>query len=178
MADTSTATAPLEATHDRASRLPFRPLQVNRLKLIRSSESDFANLHGAVLPAGTSFEDALKPQFWGLVAQRLRIGDQIEVHVDDQTYFGRQLVRDVSGTGQTMTRASVVRLEFHRFDRVERDETALTHRVEHKGAHLKWSVIRIADGKVVRDGFETKPDAEAAMASITRVAIKTRDPAA
>jgi hypothetical protein len=107
----------------------------------------------------------------------LRIGDQIEVHVDDQTYFGRLLVREVSGTGQTLTRASVAQLELHRFDKLERDETALTHRVEHRGPHLKWSVIRIADGKVVKDGYEDKSGAETAMSSITRVPVKSRDPA-
>jgi hypothetical protein len=161
-----------------AMPVPFRPLQVNRLKLIRSSESDLGNLHAAVLPAGTPFEHALRPEVFGLVAHRLRIGDQIEVHVDDQTFFGRLLVRDVSGQGQVKTRASCARLELHHFDKVETDTAALTHQVRHAGPHLKWSIYRLADGKLIKDGFEERADAEKALASITRVPVKSREPAA
>jgi hypothetical protein len=60
----------------------LRPLAAPRLKIIRSSESDFGNLFGAVTPAGTDFEDVLRPDYWSLHAMKLRIGDTIEVHTE------------------------------------------------------------------------------------------------
>jgi hypothetical protein len=149
---------------------PFKPLEAGRLRLVRSSECDICNLWAAVLPAGAPFENVLRPDYWSscLGAKPLRVADTIEVHVDDQTYFGRVLVRDVSGAGGTKTRASMALLELHRFDRVARNEEALTHRVEFRGPHLKHCVIQLKDGKVVSDGHADVASAEAALRAIVR----------
>jgi len=150
----------------------LKPLAVARLKIIRSSESDVGNLFAAVTPSGTPFEHVLDPKFWSNLAGRLRIGDTIEVHTDDQLYFGRLLVRDVTGTGANRNRASVAQLELHKFGEVDRMATAdaITHRVEHKGPHLKFAVVQIADGKVVSDGHETAEAAEAKLRALVRPA--------
>jgi hypothetical protein len=163
-----TAPSAPEAAEPAVLQVPFRPLPTPRLKVLRSSESDFGNQFGAVTSTGTPFEHVLRPDFWSLHAMKLRVGDTIEIHTDDQTYFGRLLVRSVDGTGANKTRASVAQLELHHFDQLERNDAALTHKVEHRGPHLKWSVIRIADGKVVKDGYESKEGAEGALRALTR----------
>jgi hypothetical protein len=162
------AAGPPEVAAAPAPSVPFRPLQVNRLKLIRSSESDFGNVHAAVLPAGTDFSDALRSDFWALVAHRLRPADQIEIHVDTQVFYGRLLVRDVTGTGANKTRAVVSQLERHHFDQLERTDEAVTHEIRHQGPHLRWCVIRRSDGKIVSDGHDSKEVAESALRNITR----------
>jgi hypothetical protein len=155
------ATAPPRAT-------PFKPLENQRLKRLRSSESDFGNQHAAVTRAGVPFTDTLNPEFWANHGAVLRVGDVIEVHTDDQIYFGRLLVRNVAGANKT--RVSVAQLELHVFNEVERapSDEAPTHRVEHRGPHLKWSVINIASGKNVSDGHETKEAASGVIANMMR----------
>jgi hypothetical protein len=147
-----------------------KPLANGRLRVIRSSESDIANLWAAVTITGTKWDDVLTPEFWSLHAHRLRVGDTVEIHTDDQRYFGRVLVRQVSGAGGNKTRASVAQLELHEFDRLKPSDDIATHRVEHKGPHLKWCVVRIADGKIVAEGHDTRDAAESAMKAIVRPA--------
>jgi hypothetical protein len=151
-----------------------KPLEQRRLRLLRASESaDFGNLWAAVLPAGVPFEAALAPRFWVNHATRLHVGDQIEIHIDDQSFFGRLLVRHLGGAtpGKTHTEADVVRLEYYEFDQVVPvDDAAATHRVEHRGPHLQHCVVRVSDGKIVSDGNGSKEAAEAALKALMRVA--------
>jgi hypothetical protein len=149
-------------------------LEQRRLKLLRASESpDFGNLWAAVTPAGLPFEAVLVPSFWSNHATKLHIGDQVEVHTDDQAYFGRLLVRHLGGAapGKSHTEAAVARLEFHEFDEVAPvEDAAATHRVEHRGPHLQHCVVRVSDGKIVSDGHGSKEAAEAALKARMRVA--------
>jgi len=149
-----------------------KPLEQGRIKLIRASESDIGDVFAAILPAGTPFESALAPGYWSNGAARMHVGDQIEIRCDDQTYFGRVLVRNLSGaaSGKQHTRADVARLEFHEFDRPSTEDSSPTHKIEHKGPHLKHCVVRLSDEKIVSDGHVTKEAAQAAMAGILRAA--------
>jgi hypothetical protein len=161
-----------------AMPVPFRPLAVSRMRVIRSSETDFGNVHGVVTPAGTPVEFLTRPEYWQLHANRLRIADTIEAHTDDGVYFARLLVRSVDGTGAAKTRATVALLEVHRFDVLEPDFTATTHKVEMKGPHLRWCVVRIADNKIISDGHDSADVAEAALRNVVRTPVKSRDAAA
>src|SRR5712671_1230540 len=98
-ATTDTKAPPALPPEAAAPPVPFRPLPMPRLKLIRSSESDFANSWGMVTTSGTPWAHVLRPDYLSLHANKLRVGDTIEVHTDDQVYFGRLLVRSVDGTG-------------------------------------------------------------------------------
>jgi hypothetical protein len=144
-----------------------KPLEQRRIKLIRASESDMGNLWAAILPAGMPFSAVLSPGLWSNAAARLNVGDTIEIHCDDQSFFGRVLVRQLGGAaaGKLHTHAGVAKLEYHEFDQPTPSDNALSHKVEHKGPHLKWCVIRIADGKVVADSHASKDTAETAMKS-------------
>jgi hypothetical protein len=154
------------------TKLP-QPLEQRRLKLLRSSESpDFGNLWAAVTPAGLPFEAVLEPRFWSNHATRLHIGDSIEIHTDDQSYFGRLLVRHLGGAapGKTATEADVAQLEYHAFGQIAPvEDAAATHKVEHRGPHLQHCVVRLRDQKIVSDGHSTKEAAEAALKALLRV---------
>ncbi len=154
------------------TKLP-QPLEQRRLRLLRASESpDFGNLWAAVTPAGLPFEAVLVPSWWSNHATKLHVGDTIEVHTDDQAYFGRLLVRHLGGSapGKTHTEANVARLEFHEFDQVAPvEDAAATHRVEHRGPHLQHCVVRLRDGKIVSDGHSSKEAADAALKGLMRV---------
>jgi hypothetical protein len=150
------------------AKRPLKPLPNGRLKTIKCSEADFASEHAAVALTGTLWGDVLNDDFFTNHQGRLRVGDTIQCHVDDQSWFGRLLVRAV--TGQNKTKVHVVPLEFHQFDRpVERPhDDAVTHCVEHRGPHLKWCVIKVAENKVVSDNHETKEAASGVIANIMR----------
>ncbi len=77
--------------------------------------------------------------------------------------LGLIYIRDV-----TKTRAQVARLEFHEFIEAVQSTDASPYRVKHQGPHLKWVVERIADGKIVKDGFETAEEAQAAAKAMER----------
>jgi len=163
--------APLNA--ELKTKLP-QPLEQKRLRLLHASESpDFGNMWAAVTPAGLPFETVLVPSFWSNHATKLNVGDTIEVHTDDQSFFGRLLVRHLGGAapGKSHTEANVARLEFHEFDEVAPvEDAAATHRVEHRGPHLQFCVVRLRDGKLVSDGHANRETAEAALKALMRVA--------
>jgi hypothetical protein len=157
---------------DAAAVLPakppgMKPLAMNRLKLVCSSSSDIANHFAAVLTSGTPFASVLSPEFWSNHAPQLRVGDSIEVHSDDRSFFGRLYVRDVN-----KTRADVSKLEFVEFGALAQSNDASLYRVKYAGPHTKWAVERIADGKLVREGFETQDAAELALKGMERSQAK------
>jgi hypothetical protein len=154
-------------------RRPVRPLAEGRFKIIRSSETDYANLFGAVTPTGTPMADVQVSDFWAPHAWKMHVGDQIEIHTDDASYFARLLVRHVSGSG-TNKRAIVSLLEAHEFGEVRYVPTYATHKVEHRGPHLKFCVVRLSDGSVISQGHDNEGAAGAALANMMRREVTVR----
>jgi hypothetical protein len=154
------------------TKLP-QPLEQRRLKLLRASESpDFGNLWAAVTPAGLPFEAVLEARFWSNHASRMHVADTIEVHTDDQRYFGRLLIRHLGGAapGKSATEADVAQLEYYEFGQTASvEDAAATHRVEHRGPHLQNCVVRLRDQKIMSDGHSTREAAEAALKALLRV---------
>jgi hypothetical protein len=146
-----------------APNLAAKPLAMNRLKLICGSSSDIANHFAAVLTSGTPFASVLNPEFWSNHAPQLRVGDSIEVHCDDRSWFGRVYVRDV-----TRKRASVSQIEFVEFGELAQSTDASLYRVKYAGPHVKWGIELVADGKLVREGLETQEAAEVALKALER----------
>ena len=119
------------------------------------------------VPKGTPPDDLLDPGFWSNVAPSLLVGDWIRAVADDGTFEGLLSVRAVSGPGhgRLNNRALVAMLNSWKFDAIDPTATAVvTHRVEHRGVHSKWSIVAMADGAIVKDGF---PDEEAARSALT-----------
>jgi hypothetical protein len=140
------------------ARPPVRPLEARRLKLVVSSASDIQNGWAIVVPAGTSVETILSPEFYSSVASQLRIGDFVDVHSDGRDFVARLYVRETS-----KTRASVALIGLTRFDALIESFEPAAHRVKYAGPHAKWTVERIGDGRAVKDGYESREDAETAM---------------
>jgi hypothetical protein len=174
MNDTKTKpTAP--ATHpdlgvSAAEPRPIKPLENNRLRLVCSSSSDICNLWAAVLKSGTPFEEVLAPEFWANVANRLRTGDQVQVHTDAGGFYGLLYVRDVSGSGagKVSTRAIVAKLQYHEFGALTHTRSEHLHMVTYEGLHAKWCVKHVPSGKFVREGLDSKETAETAIKGMER----------
>jgi hypothetical protein len=141
---------------------PIKPLVARRFRTITSSEANFGNLHAATLEAGTPFEHALDSAFWCNCT--LRPSDQIQIHVDDGRYYGLIYVRSVAGGGGAKTTVSVAKLSYVEFDGLPTATSAPPqYRVEHKGPHFEWTVVRLADGKHMLEHLASREAAETSM---------------
>ena len=136
-------------------------LSENRLKLVLSSAADMGNGFAAVLPSGVAFDEVKDPAFWAHCAYKLRPGDEIAVHSDDMSFFGRLYVRDVSAPGQQKlsNRAVVAVLSFKEFEPMARDAKTKTHEVVYLGPHMLWCVRSLKDQRVVKERCGTPEDA-------------------
>lgn len=106
---------------------------------------------------GTTMDDVLDPIYWAHTAEKLRIGDQIEVLAEEGTWLAFLHVKS-QGIGY----AVVALLSHHQFV-PEDDETIeqqhSKYEVRWKGPQRKYAVIRKADGQYMREGFDTKQQA-------------------
>lgn len=113
------------------------------------------NVFVAAPAAGTKIEDMLKPEYWAHVCRMLHVSDRIEAVPEDGEWFAEFYVCD---TG--LNRASVVLLRKHNLHSEELPVIAADYEVKWKGQSMKWTIIRISDKAVVKDGFSAKGDAE------------------
>lgn len=107
---------------------------------------------------GTELQDLLVPGFWAHMASKIRPYDHIEARADDGTWVAYLIV-----TGSDRTWARVVVDRVVKLTSKDVSDTQATtepqHRVEWKGPHNKFTVIRISDNESLRTGFSTKEDA-------------------
>jgi hypothetical protein len=151
------STAPVSPIATEVKR-PVKPLEQRRLKLICSSASDLGNEWAIVVPSGTTIETILDPAYYANVASSLRIADSITAHWDDRSALAKLYITDTA-----RTRVSVSKIFHVELDAPAESSEPKAYRVRYDGPHTKWCVVRVSDGRVVKDGCETKESAEIAM---------------
>lgn len=92
-------------------------------------------------------EDFLKPEFWSLVARDMRLGDHVEIRDDAMTYWGEFLVLACDSTW-----AKLHRLRESKLVPAAEREISPDFKVEHKGPHRKYCVIRLSDKSIIHEG--------------------------
>ena len=127
---------------------------------------------------GTTREQILNPAFYAQFSMKLRPYDKIAVRCDDGTIYGELLVIQ---SERTWARVHV--LQWHDLttkDIAQSQATPSTSpevpadpskefRVNYKGAHKKWCVIRQSDEAIVREGEASKANAELWLVEYQRV---------
>lgn len=98
--------------------------------------------------------DFVEPEFWSLVSKDMRPGDLVEVRDDSMTYFGLFYVMAADQTW-----AKVEPLFEKKLVPVSERQISPDYKVEYKGPHRKWCVLRISDKSAVHEG---EPDRGAA----------------
>ncbi len=124
-------------------------------------------IHNITAEENTPFDAVMDPQFYAHIAPNLRMYDEIRVTTDDGAYYARLLVLAV---GQTW--AKVRKLEFVDLMGSESDTPAdpmNQYYVKFRGPVLKWSMLRRSDNAVIREGMDTRGEAERYMADHVRV---------
>jgi hypothetical protein len=166
MAQTSAQPTPASAPPV-AAKPPARPCEVRRFKLVCSSASDVGNHFAIVAPSGVDIETILLPEWYSSIAGQLRVADTIDVHADDRSFYAKLYVRDVG-----RARVSVALLHHVEFDALATTSELAAHRVSYQGPHSRWCIQRISDGKLIREGCETKEEATTALTGIERALDK------
>jgi hypothetical protein len=108
---------------------------------------------------GTSFEEVLTPGYWAHVSGKLRVLDQIEVVPDDMSYHATLLVLDA---GRSYAKVAVL----HKVDIGPVDTAAVPdaeYEIKLRGPH-KWSIVRVSDKAVIKEGIATREDANLELA--------------
>lgn len=112
--------------------------------------------YAVVLPAGLSFEEALKPEFWAHLAGRLRQHDTIRIIPEEATYFAELLVLSA---GRGFVNVKTLRHVPLGEDEIDSSNVNDLVEVKWRGPHSKWSIVRRSDGAVLKEGVVEKPDA-------------------
>lgn len=126
--------------------------------MVRESRMNFVDFarqtHHVVPEDGTKFEDVLRDEFWSLVSHKFKPGDLVEVHAEDGSFFAELYVR---AAGRNWAKVALLR-------KVELEPVNLSHgspeyEATWKGPHRKFSVVRLADNSIIKDGFEAREQA-------------------
>lgn len=107
---------------------------------------------------GNDYEkDVLSPAYWVHVCNKLKDGDRIEVTAKDGTYFAELYVASVSPIGARVVELSkaVLKANVKEVSALDDPDYLLKLR-----GPQKWSIIRKADGVVIKDMLPTRSDAE------------------
>lgn len=127
------------------------PIEPMRMRLAEYERQDWV----ANAPENTDPEDLKDPAFWSHMASNFKPYDRIEVRADDGSWIAECRVLMCERTW-----AKVAVLHVHKLSSVSSAKAPSKYRVEFKGPHRKWSVIRGSDGEYVKDGLNTKDDAD------------------
>lgn len=128
------------------------------------AESKFAlasyatNRWAVTLEHGVQYERVFEPDFWSNVARKMRIGDIVELHSEDTSFFAELYV--VAAHRLAAKLVEVRRVELAPAVQVSADPSPLT--VKFRGPHARYCLMR--GENVVQAGYQTAEDAEMAKA--------------
>lgn len=129
--------------------------------------AEFArNTHVLIAAEGVTPEDVMHPGYYAHVASQLKAWDQIEVRAHDGTWFFQVMVLDCSRNwAKVWPMAAPLRLTTADVSATQAAlvqasaQAAGDFTVKHRGPR-GWSVVRISDGEILREGDGTRKGAE------------------
>lgn len=114
---------------------------------------------------GTILEDVLEPTFWKHVAKRLVRADKIEVMPEDMAWRAVLIVR-----ANSSLEAVVQPIAYDELGHApDVSLTASPYRVEFVNSERKWAVKRRDSNETLKDGIQTREEAERYAANHTRL---------
>lgn len=115
------------------------------------------NIHVATPPAGTKLADVLNPAYWVHVAKQFHVSDRIEVIPEDHSFFAELYVAGVSAGGLKLIKFRHYDFDLEDILNVGAEEPELI--VLWRGPNAKHCVLRKADKQVLKEGFNSKAEA-------------------
>lgn len=124
----------------------------------RFSEASFArNQWCATIPSDVSLEQVLAPGFWKVIGRRAKIGDEIVVRNDDITLAAVLLVVAADPMSNYIEVREVYSKQMKKA--VVENEVRGDYTVAYEGLQRKWCVHRKLDGVLMKEGLNTRDDA-------------------
>ncbi len=129
-----------------------RSLTLDRL---RPAEAEIRQML-VTAPEGATIDDVLKPEFWAIAGRQLKVGDEITVRADDETFYAKVLVRQC---GNTWAKVHLLHLTDLKPQDVKISGDTLPYTAEWAGGHTKFRIRRASDNAIVSQGHATKAEA-------------------
>lgn len=116
------------------------------------------NVHRVKAAETDTIDDVLAPDYWTHVAQKVRVGDKLEIFPEGGAWYVEALV--VSSSNIHLKLVALTKVQINEpVKKAEKNDEKKPFTVEFKGPQRKWSVIRTSDKSYVKEGFEDKDDA-------------------
>ena len=144
---------------DPAPSAPAQPEAKRAIQQLDGNRRKFAefvrNEHVIIAHSSNTQQDILQPEYYAHVAQDMKIRDRVEIWADDMTWMAQLVVLEV---GRGWVKVHPIALnEFAPTSGIKgRTFEEGGYRVVHRGEFAQWSVVRIADGTVVRETEATQ----------------------
>jgi hypothetical protein len=136
-------------------------LQPNRLQ---RSEHFYAQ-YAVELPGHVSLDDAMTPEYLAHVASRLRQFDRICFMAEDGSYLADTVV--VSARPGAAVVKLLQKVDLTDGGDVSAEPVGLV-KVEWRGPRGKWTIIRVSDAHVIKNGIASEADARREAAEYER----------
>ena len=133
--------------------VPPKPLP-KMLPENRFSQASYAtNRWSVTIDPNTPYDRMFEPEYWSHVARKLRIGDIIEVHAEDTTWFAELYV--VAAHRLSAKVVLLRKCDLAATKEVAAEASPLT--VKYRGPHARYCVMR--GETVISDRFQTEAEA-------------------
>lgn len=133
-----------------------------RIGLVEHRRQDWV----AIADESHTLDDVMDPMYWAHVSGRFQQYDRIEVRQESGEWIVDLILVEV---GRNYARVIVAAKHDLRGLESLAPAAAVKHKVERKGDHKKWCVIRIADNALIQEGMLTKAQAEEWLANHERL---------
>jgi len=104
------------------------------------------------IPSGVSLEQIMEPSYWSMVSAQMDPMDHIEARAEDGSWIAYLIVTICERNYAQVVLDRVVKLQFN--DEIPSE--SIKHRVEWKGPHHKFCVIRLSDSQMLHSGEKSK----------------------
>ncbi len=104
---------------------------------------------------GVTLEQILEPSYWAHIAPKLTAYDEIRVITDDEQWVAYLLVLFAERNFAKVKVDRVIKIDENAVSEYQSDKL----KVDWKGAHQKFSVIRLSDSKIIHSGCKTRDEA-------------------
>lgn len=107
------------------------------------------------LPAAVTLDEAMEPSYWAHVAEQMQPFDEIKIRAEDGSFIAYLVVGWCERNFAHVVMDRKINLSVNK----EPPVSSVKHRIDWKGAHLKFCVIRNSDNKTLHEGERTKDEA-------------------
>lgn len=163
MSDVATPTKPITKEAPKEPRVLMIPPQ--RVNLSEAVRQDWV----ADIEFGHTVNDIRNPNYWAHKAPYFKPYDHIEARAEDGGWIAHLIVVAVGKAYAKVAVDRVIQLSSNDNAVVlANSQASADNKIEWKGPHRKYCVIRVADGEVLKEQCDTKEEAHLWMLDFER----------